>query len=1666
MKWIGWLLARLFAVIGVLVVLAIVALVGLGYTAAGNQFLADQVASRVSTPDMQLRIDGARGLLAGDLRIHRVTVADTKGPYAEIEDIAIDWSPWTLLTAEFDAERIAAAKVRLERPPVPTIEDEPSEGSFSLPVEIDVRKLDLPSLSLGKDILGRAAEIAVTGSARGAADNIALTLDARQKDETGVRALADLAYAVNDRTLKLSLDVSEPKGGLLGSILQLPDNPAIDISVAGDGPLDSWAGHIRAKLDGVQRLALDGSHLRNQAGIHQVVLSGGGAIGDLMPPAFRALFEGESAIDLDASFSADGMLDIRSAKLANGSLSLDIGGSIDPKGEATLNGSLRPAGEVVPFRWPLAEGMLKADIRNMALTASGPFQSVAFELSADLQRAAVPTGGIEDVVFRLGSDSFNLATRSGLLSTELTAETAAVADPALARLVRGPIKVTAPVALTATNLKADPITFSSGAIGGSARLGYVLGTTAFDLDFKTFVASLALLPPDLATKAGDTIELSGKFAGTPDNFAFNDVQLASKLLSARIEGTLASAELTASLTGDVPSLAAFDRTIDGRLDLTANFSGPLANLKIDSAATAEKIVAAGRSLENVDLVVSGQLDPAAPKATIKTSFLLAGEQVAVSADVAQSGDGISISAIDGKIGSSWLTGTVELGPDFLPAGKLNAKLGDLGTLSRLAGQNVEGDLDLTVDLKPSDGKLTALISGSGSRLAAQGAALASPSLRFESPDLIGQLITGEIKAASLATAGVRIENFALSVDHKGLQTGLSVDGRLDGAPLVAAADLQRGPAGIDIVLRDFKAAPRGLSLALAEPASVLLRDGGATIEALRIALASGTVTLGGTAGETLDLDVVANALPASLVNSFSPGLDASGMLDAEASISGKLDSPVIRYEISGKSLTAAPLIQAGRAPLDITSKGTLEGNLLNAETTISGIDETGDLQANASLRLGGPEIRVERLDLASEALSGNVTARFETISRALQASFQLDVTGKRLLPPDLQAKLKAPIRLTGTIEGTPDDLTFRDIKIASNLLTADVSGTLKAGAVDASINGSLPDLAALQPNIAGSANLAATVTGLMATPAIKAELNAANATLAGRTLQSLTARLDAVADPKAPTATLTATGTLDGQTIDIAGDITSEQGMLRLPALRAVIGRNNLTASLALDSAFLPAGTIRFDLPDLGLLAALAGQQAEGDLRGEAQLDNAGGRISATIKAEGSGIRAEEFSVRAPSVDLDIPDILTGQVSGKITAAELAAGANVLKALDARFSLQGPRTDFSVLASYDDAPLKLDGAVLRTGDALEITLDQFSATPRKLPVALASPARIRIANGVTDLGEISLNAAGGQIEISGTVSDLLNLQVDAPALPVELANIISPGLDASGTLDVHATISGTSANPVADFTVDGKQITAQPLRDADRAPLDVKASGRFENGKLSVKADVAGIRELGPSQVTADIALKNGTLNFDTLTLTSSVLTARGDAVLKDDTIVLHLGGAIEDLTALLPQAEGRVAFRIEADGPIAALPLKARLEAENTVMAGKKLTRLVVDATATADPAKPTAKLRATGEIDGQAIDASADVVTDRGRISIPTLKVNVGRNTISGAIQLTAANLPTGKLTFDLPDIGLLAALGGQVASGQLTGSIDLAETAGKISASVKANGSGVTAQGIKIG
>ncbi len=76
-----------------------------------------------------------------------------------------------------------------------------------------------------------------------------------------------------------------------------------------------------------------------------------------------------------------------------------------------------------------------------------------------------------------------------------------------------------------------------------------------------------------------------------------------------------------------------------------------------------------------------------------------------------------------------------------------------------------------------------------------------------------------------------------------------------------------------------------------------------------------------------------------------------------------------------------------------------------------------------------------------------------------------------------------------------------------------------------------------------------------------------------------------------------ANGAIDGKPISITANATSQSGRTSIPKLAVEVGPNKLQGRLELSPSFEPSGTLNFDLPDLSLLAALAGQKADGDLK-------------------------------------------------------------------------------------------------------------------------------------------------------------------------------------------------------------------------------------------------------------------------------------------------------------------------------------------------------------------------------------------------------------------------------------------------------------------------------------
>src|SRR5690606_29414836 len=104
LRYIGYGLA-------VLVVL-LAGLVGfVGFTDAGARLAVSQAEKIAAASGQVISVSEPSGLLTGSLRAGAITLGDAKGTYAEIRDLAVDWSPLELLFFSFDAARISASSV-------------------------------------------------------------------------------------------------------------------------------------------------------------------------------------------------------------------------------------------------------------------------------------------------------------------------------------------------------------------------------------------------------------------------------------------------------------------------------------------------------------------------------------------------------------------------------------------------------------------------------------------------------------------------------------------------------------------------------------------------------------------------------------------------------------------------------------------------------------------------------------------------------------------------------------------------------------------------------------------------------------------------------------------------------------------------------------------------------------------------------------------------------------------------------------------------------------------------------------------------------------------------------------------------------------------------------------------------------------------------------------------------------------------------------------------------------------------------------------------------------------------------------------------------------------------------------------------------------------------
>lgn len=654
-----------------------------------------------------------------------------------------------------------------------------------------------------------------------------------------------------------------------------------------------------------------------------------------------------------------------------------------------------------------------------------------------------------------------------------------------------------------------------------------------------------------------------------------------------------------------------------------------------------------------------------------------------------------------------------------------------------------------------------------------------------------------------------------------------------------------------------------------------------------------------------DVTLTARALPTDGAKTVA-GRVAIGRFDIDAAIKGPLAAPRVdaKLDIANAHLPEAGVGRATAtlalaplpAPAGAETRFSLQANadvagLQAADPAIAravgdraglrlvaridpgGVAEVSEfkldgagLDARFAGRVGAKEIR-GRLDLALPELArfaslsglklkGRVEGGFDVSGApapgALQADGKLTAAGFGTGLAPLDAALGERFALTGTILKPPLGFGFRDLKLDGRKLALRLDGVALPDRADIRLTGALDDLAAIDPRLAGKADLTANLTGGLEHPDVEARLATKDARALGRPIEALVVALKATDLVAAPAFAATLAGSVAGK--PAKGNIVGARrgAIWRLDTVDVAIGSATLKGAVALagDEA---DGELVFGAANLDDLSPLALMKLAGDLDAKLTLKRGPGQ-SVAVQGRGSQLRLGEAKIDRFSADLVADDVagkptLAGTLS--VDRADIAGEQVQRIRFEAQPAAKGGAMTLSAQARGFDVSAT---GRLTTTQATRLDLTRLEARRGGKRIALASPGAVTLDQGRVTLERIALGIDGGRVELDGRVAPDLDVLAKTRALPLSVVDLVAPGTGLAGALDAEARLSGSSSAPRGDWRVTLQRFTAPPLRANALQPLSIAASGRLNDGRTSLEATIRN-PQLGPVTIKGSAPL-------------------------------------------------------------------------------------------------------------------------------------------------------------------------------------------------------------------
>lgn len=999
-----------------------------------QDFVTGLVERLLSSDRTAVNVEGLGITLSGNVAAERIELHDRSGAWLTLEEVTLDWNPFSLLETTVQINEVKAKRITFMRLPLQLPNTEAPEEAEQV-VGAVVKRLAIDELLIGDAVMGHAFKLAAEGSMEITQDPrvVTINLAAKHADETPGRLDAAISYQGSNNHLSLDITLVEEQGGVVSALLPLDEDAEIELRVIGDGKLDDWNGRLSfavgdaTVVDGRAQIKADGEDF-------VLGLDIAGAFDALTPDGLDEVFAGHSEISLAVRYAAGKPIGVERAELKSDSIAISAKGAVDPEGEATdlqLEAKTVAAGPVSVSLNEISNSPLIFDEVSILANLKGKLEHP--DWSVEVRSRSISTSDVALRNLHIDANGTGFA-QSPDVASEFDIVARGSIDPlrpdAIPPLFAGEFAAEVGLRTSTKEIEITKGRLVASTYALSAQGNYGFEDESFDLK-----VDLKADSPKTGTELIDRlldgpVSLAGRVSGRSLNvMVFDNLSFSSAAAQARINGayrTDGHSDLTAQIT--VPRLELLHDAAKGALVVDADLEGPFDTLKVAINGRGDGVVLADQPLDDLKLTISGTLSDAVPNLDIALDGVFIDQPLKLSARLGgDDGGALRLEDINGRYGPASIDGTLGLTPQGLPEGAVTFAVADLAELPETVLVGFGGSLNAHVTLSPLDGQANARIEIQARDLVGHDTRVKAIDARFEAEDFLNEVrISGTGHLKDPVVGGQQLG--AVEFDVNASADGVHEVGLRDEAghwAVKSTLELKAEDAVMALRIASFEGQLGGTAVKLARPTALLIGSGAVNLERTELLVGSGRLVVEGKLSPEMAVSVRVDRLPIAILGSVLPALAPAGTISGVADIHGDPSSPKATIALKGQGLSTAATREQGLTSLSFDIRGELDDQVLSLDGQVR--EQGSVLTVSGSIGFDA----AGRIDLSINGeLGAGLLAR-------IGAQYDVLIKGK--------ARLKIRVR------GTAGNVAYAGTVITSGMTLSDAGGRFAVRGIEAEL---------------------------------------------------------------------------------------------------------------------------------------------------------------------------------------------------------------------------------------------------------------------------------------------------------------------------------------------------------------------------------------------------------------------------------------------------------------------------------------------------------------------------------------------------------------------------------------------------------------------------------------